>query len=58
MLDEALVVRRLKFLDVIRESLDDSVTDSLAVFDAEYALMTGELTLLLPELLTLFGGEA
>jgi len=58
-LDEALVVRRLKFLDVIRESLDDSATDSLeAVFDAEYALMTGELTLLLPELLMLFGGEA
>lgn len=58
-LDEALVVRRLKFLDVVRESISDSTMDSLeAIFDAEYALMTGELALLLPELLTLFGGEA
>lgn len=58
-LDEALVVRRLKFLDVVHESLGQSATDSLeAIFDAEYALMTGELALLLPDLLALFGGEA
>ncbi|MBK8181820.1 MAG: recombination-associated protein RdgC [Candidatus Competibacteraceae bacterium] len=58
-LDEELVIRRLQFLDVIRESLDDSVTDSPeAVFDAQYALMSGELALLLPRLLELFGGEA
>jgi recombination associated protein RdgC len=58
-LDEALVVRRLRFLDVIRETLRDSRTDSPeAVFDAEFALMTGELALLLPRLLEVFGGEA
>jgi recombination associated protein RdgC len=58
-LDEALVVRRLQFLDVVRESLQDDALGSLeAVFDAEFALMTGELTLLLPRLLELFGGEA
>ena len=58
-LDEALVIRRLRFLDVVRESLRDSRTDSLeAVLDAEFALMTGELALLLPRLLDLFGGEA
>lgn len=58
-LDEALVVRRLKFLDVVHESLGESATDSPeAIFDAEYALMTGELALLLPDLLALFGGEA
>ncbi|MFO1425014.1 MAG: recombination-associated protein RdgC [Candidatus Competibacteraceae bacterium] len=58
-LDEGLVVRRLQFLDVVRESLRDTVADSPeAVFDAEFALMTGELALLLPRLLELFGGEA
>jgi len=58
-LDEALVVRRLQFLDVVRESLQDDATHSPeAVFDAEFALMTGELALLLPRLLDLFGGEA
>jgi recombination associated protein RdgC len=58
-LDEALVVRRLRFLDVIRETLRDSRTDSPeAVFDAEFALMSGELALLLPRLLEVFGGEA
>jgi len=58
-LDEALVVRRLQFLDVVRESVRDIATGSPeAVFDAEFALMTGELALLLPRLLELFGGEA
>ena len=57
-LDEALVVRRLQFLDVVRESLQDDTTNSpAAVFDAEFALMTGELALLLPRLLKLFGSE-
>ncbi len=58
-LDEALVVRRLQFLDIVRESLQEDATHSPeAVFDAEFALMTGELALLLPRLLELFGGEA
>ncbi|HRD64919.1 MAG TPA: recombination-associated protein RdgC [Candidatus Competibacter sp.] len=58
-LDEMLVIRRLRFLDIVRESLQDTATDSPeAVFDAEFALMAGELALLLPLLLELFGGEA
>jgi recombination associated protein RdgC len=58
-LDEAMTVRRLQFLDVVRESLLETSHDSPeAVFDAEFALMTGELALLLPRLLELFGGEA
>ena len=58
-LDEALVIRRLRFLDVVRETLRESGTDSPeAIFDAEFALMTGELALLLPRLLEVFGGEA
>jgi recombination associated protein RdgC len=59
MLDEALIVRRLQFLDVVRESLSENAMDSReAIFDAEFTLMTGELALLLPRLLELFGGEA
>ncbi|MBL8259356.1 MAG: recombination-associated protein RdgC [Candidatus Competibacteraceae bacterium] len=58
-LDEALVLRRLRFLDVVRESLRDDATGSAeAVFDAEFALMAGELELLIPSLLSLFGGES
>ena len=58
-LDETLVVRRLQFLDVVRESLrETTATSPEAVFDAEFALMTGELAILLPRLLELFGGEA
>ena len=56
-LDEALVVRRLHFLDVVQESLRDGADSAEALFDAEFALMTGELALLLPRLLELFGGE-
>lgn len=56
-LDETLVIRRLQFLDVIHESLRDGANSAAALFDAEFALMTGELALLLPRLLELFGGE-
>ncbi len=56
-LDEALLVRRLHFLDVVQESLRDGADSAEALFDAEFALMTGELALLLPHLLELFGGE-
>lgn len=56
-LDEALLVRRLHFLDVVQESLRDGADSAEALFDAEFALMTGELALLLPRLLELFGGE-
>ena len=47
-LDEALLVRRLHFLDVVQESLRDGADSAEALFDAEFALMTGELALLLP----------
>ena len=57
-LDETLTLRRLRFLDVVRESLGDDATGSAeAVFDAEFALMTAELDGLIPRLLSVFGGE-
>lgn len=57
-LDEALVIRQLQFLDVVRESLRDIADSPEAIFDAEFALMAGELALLAPRLLDVFGGEA
>lgn len=57
-LSEDLSIRRLRFLDVIQEQLEDiHIETAEARFDAEFALMTGELSLLLPRLLELFGGE-
>jgi recombination associated protein RdgC len=55
-LTEKLELKRLDFLDVVREEFgfDD---DDEAVFDAEFALMTGELVRLLPALLEALGGE-
>lgn len=58
-LAEDLSVRRLRFLDLVREQLDDVNAETAEeVHDAEFALMSGELGLLLPRLLEVFGGEA
>ena len=58
MLSEDLLVRRLRFLDLIQEQLGDVQTETdEELFDAQFALMTGELRAFLPQLLGLFGGE-
>lgn len=58
LLDEDLTVRRLRFLDVVREPLDQiDAADAVALFDAEFSLMIGELRRFLPTLLAWFGGE-
>jgi len=55
---EDLNIRRLRFMDVVREALTDIETDTdEQLFDAEFALMTGEIGALLPRLLEAFGGE-
>ncbi len=58
-LGEDLTVRRLRFLDLVREQLDavDS-DDAAALFDAEFSLMIGELRQLLPEIQAAFGGAS
>jgi recombination associated protein RdgC len=56
-LTEKTEIKRLQFLDVVREQLDDKETDAQALFDAGFALMTGELRLLLPALVEALGGE-
>lgn len=53
-----LSVKRLRFLDVVREQSDDrESTDEIARFDADVALMTLELGDFLPRLMEFFGGE-
>ena len=57
-LTEKLEIKRLDFLDVVKEKVEESgVEDAQAMFDASFALMTGELARLLPELMDALGGE-
>ena len=58
LLGEDLTIRRLRFLDLIQEQIDDlNAATAEEVFDAQFSLMTAELALLLPQLLEVFGGE-
>jgi recombination associated protein RdgC len=56
-LTDKLELKRLDFLDVIHDQIDDSNDDAEALFNAEFALMTGELVRLLPALVEVLGGE-
>jgi recombination associated protein RdgC len=57
-LTEKLEIKRLDFLDVVKEKVDESGSeDAQATFDASFALMSGELVRLLPGLLEALGGE-
>jgi len=57
-LGEDLLVRKLRFLEVVREALDDVHTDDARqLLDAEATLMVGELRELLAVLPGWFGGE-
>lgn len=55
-LTEKLEVKRLEFLDVVKEQVD-SQADAEAIFNAEFALMTGEVSRLLTALVGALGGE-
>ncbi|MEC5398503.1 recombination-associated protein RdgC [Uliginosibacterium sp. H1] len=54
-LNDKLEVKRLDFLDVVRDSVPDSL-DQAERFDADFALMTGELSRLIPALIEALGG--
>ncbi|MCP3870119.1 MAG: recombination-associated protein RdgC [Gammaproteobacteria bacterium] len=57
LLTEDLSVRRLKFLDILKEEADQIETDDAADrLDADFTLMTLEFGNLVPELFELFGG--
>lgn len=56
-LTEQLQIKRLAFLDVIKEESATLADHADEVFDVEFTLMTGELAKLLKDLLDALGGE-
>jgi recombination associated protein RdgC len=54
-LTEALTLKKIKLLDVVLEGTPEPQGDD--GFDADVALSTGELRLLIPDLLAALGGE-
>ncbi len=57
-LDDALGIKRLRFLDAVQDQATDiEATDEAERFDADFSIMSLELADFLPKLLELFGGE-
>jgi len=57
-LNDDLSIKRLKFGDIFQEQADEnSDEDTISQFDASFAIMSMELSKLLPEILEFFGGE-
>jgi recombination associated protein RdgC len=58
MIGEEFALKRLKFSDVLQEQNEDIDKDDFAArFDADFALMTGEIKQLIPAVLDALGGE-
>lgn len=58
-LTDSMTLNRVKFCDELLDQNDDiDLEDSLARFDADFVLMTGELQALIKQLITALGGEA
>jgi recombination associated protein RdgC len=59
-LTEHLQVKRVTFLDILKRedaANEDTALDKEEKFEIDFALMTGELSLLLPDLVAALGGE-
>jgi recombination associated protein RdgC len=56
-LTEKLEIKRLTFLDLLKEEAEKSAERADEQFDADFALMTGELARFLPQLVEALGGE-
>jgi recombination associated protein RdgC len=56
-LNEALVIKKIKLLDVVLQSSSAPTGKDDGGFDADVAIATGELRLLLPDLIDALGGE-
>lgn len=56
-LSDDLSIKRLRFLDIIQEAAADEANDEASRFDADFALMTLELSHFIPAVLKAFGGE-
>ena len=55
-LTEQLMVKRLQFLDILKRESDESPEDEAERFDLDFALMTGEVSKLLGDLVEVLGG--
>lgn len=56
-LTEKREIKRLAFLDLLREEAEKNAAHADDQFDADFALMTGELSRFLPRLVEALGGE-
>ena len=56
-LNENLQIKRLTFLDILKEQADGQAENEDERFDLDFTLMTGEVALLLNDLLAALGGE-
>jgi len=56
-LTDKLEVKRLAFLDLLKEAAEQQAEHADEQFDADFALMTGELARLIPDLIAALGGE-
>jgi recombination associated protein RdgC len=56
-LTEQLHIKRLAFLDILKREGDTEVQDEAEQFDLDFALMTGELSQLLDDLVLALGGH-
>lgn len=50
-------IKRLAFLDVVKENAEQGAENAEEIFDAEFALMSGEFARFIPALLEALGGE-
>lgn len=56
-LTDKLEIKRLAFLDILKEDAEKQAQDNDELFDIEFTLMTGELNQLLSDLVEALGGE-
>ena len=56
-LSEKLEIKRLAFLDLLMDQAEKAAEHASEQFDADFALMTGELARFLPQLIEALGGE-
>jgi recombination associated protein RdgC len=57
-LNENMQVKRLAFLDLLKEESEQQAETADEQFDADFAIMSGELARFLPDLVEVLGGEA
>ncbi|CAG4884606.1 Recombination-associated protein RdgC [Georgfuchsia toluolica] len=56
-LTDKFQIKRLAFLDILKETTEQSALDAEEQFDTDFALMAGELGLMFQDLLVALGGE-